>query len=88
MSAVSGLTGDHDCLGVAVLEEGDVPAGDEAGVQPRGRHGGRPQLQPARGLRRDVVTLRRNESDKLYRKLIKHKPNWTQGEWEPEIWRK
>ena len=36
----SGLTGDHDCLGVAVLEEGDVSAGDEAGVQPRGRHGG------------------------------------------------
>ena len=56
---VSGLTGDHDSLGVAVLEEGDVSAGDEAGVQPRGRHGGRPQLQPARGLRRDVVTLKR-----------------------------
>ena len=53
------LTSDHDRLGVAVLEEGDVPAGDEAGVQPRGRHGGRAQLQPTRILGRDVVTLRR-----------------------------
>ncbi len=30
----------------------------------------------------------KNVSDKLYRKLIKHKPNWTQGKISPEIWRK
>ena len=34
------LTGDHDRLRVTVLEEGDVSAGDKAGVQPRGGHGG------------------------------------------------
>ena len=43
----SSLTGDHDGLGVAVLEEGDVAPGDQAGVQPRGGQGRLPNLHQA-----------------------------------------
>ena len=45
------------------------------------------RLPPAPADSRTRARRRNSEtSNKLYRKLIKHKPNWSRGEMEPEIW--